>query len=129
MLKSCKHDFDKDAHALLHVTKRVRKGMPQHAKSFNVDFDNHSQCKCVPHSMMSIVNMLSKEVNIEANEIVTQPSLTILLRIYFNTLKQTGNILSKRTVRGILLTNCMVISVFDKTQKKEIAKGPIHMKF
>lgn len=56
--------------------KIVRKHMLHHTNSFNSDFDNQFQRKSVLHSLPAIVMLLGGG-NIKANEVVTQPSLSI----------------------------------------------------
>lgn len=124
MLQACKDDQDEDALALLRVAKMVRKEMLQHKNTFNGDLDYESQHKSVPRSLLAIVNMLLYGANIEANEVVTQPSLTISQLLCFNiqSRKPTGNILRHQTERETPLAVYMGLSIFGKTRKKEIVE-------
>lgn len=106
------------------VVKMVRKDMLQHTNSLNDDFDNQSKCESVSSSLFAIVNVMLYGANIVANEVVTQPCLTIPQLLCFNVQirKPTGNILIQQTDRESHLPSYMGLSIFGKTWKEEIVE-------
>lgn len=125
--KACDEDYDEEAICLARAANIVRRDMFKMQSTFSGSFDEDSQTKSVPQSLLAMVNMTLNGSNIvsQTSNCVTQAALSMAQLMQFNSYSrrrsETSGVRHSKT-RETPLPMYVGLTIHAKTRKRELVE-------